>query len=128
MSQDAPDVTEPYEEGHSSPEVSKKRKKMPTLKFSIMGADVNTLIDYVGGENIGTEDAPKWGYDGTEKVLPRAIRVVPEQGMVIDIPNADIEALITADVSSKGIFLVEFTVKPLAVTSGKPFQSFFLAQ
>lgn len=123
IQQQAADVTEHFEEGAAAPEVRKKTKKIPVLTFSIMNADVQMLIDYIGGSNIGTESAPKWGYDGTEVVANKAIHVESEQGLNFDIPNADIEALVNNEASSQGIFLVDFTVTPCAVTSGKPFQA-----
>lgn len=119
MAQDAAEVTEHYEEGKAAPEVRKKKKKMPALTFSIMDANVNDLVEYVGGENIGSESDPKWGYDGDEVVANKAIKVETEQGLDFEIPNGDIEAVINADFSSKGIFLVEFTVTPMAVEAGK---------
>ncbi len=119
IAQDAAEVTEHYEEGKAAPEVRKKSKKIPVLTFSIMDADVQFLIDYIGGENVGTTDAPKWGYSGDEVVANKAVKVESEQGLDFEIPNGDIEAVINADMSAKGIFLVDFTVTPCAVTSGK---------
>lgn len=119
ITQDAAEVAEHFEEGKSAPEVRKKQKKIPKLTFSMMDADVDALINYIGGENVGTELAPKWGFDGDEIVANKAIFVETEQGLDFEIPNGDIEAVINADMSAKGISLVEFTVTPLAVTSGK---------
>lgn len=119
IAQDAADVTEHYEEGKAAPEVRKKSRKMPTLTFSIMDACVQDLVDYVGGENVGGLDSPAWGYDGDEVVANKAIKVVTEQGLDFEIPNGDIEAVINADMSAKGIFLVDFTVTPCAVEAGK---------
>lgn len=119
IGQDAAEVTEHFEEGKSAPEVRKKQKKIPKLTFSMMDADVQALIDYIGGTNVGTELAPKWGFDGDEIVANKAIFVETEQGLNFEIPNGDIEAVINADMSAKGIFLLDFTVTPLAVTSGK---------
>lgn len=119
IAQDAADVTEHYEEGMAAPEVRKKSRKIPRLTFSIMDANVQDLVDYVGGANVGTESAPKWGYDGNEVVANKAIFVKTEQGLDFEIPNGDIEAVINADMSAKGIFLVDFTVTPMAVDAGK---------
>ena len=119
IAQDSADVTEHYEEGKAAPEVRKKSRKMPILTFSIMDASVQDLVDYVGGANVGEHDAPVWGYDGDEVVANKAIKVVTEQGLDFEIPNGDIEAVINADMSAKGIFLVDFTVTPCAVESGK---------
>lgn len=119
IAQDPADVTEHYEEGKAAPEVRKKSKKMPKVTFSIMDANVQDLIDYVGGTNVGTTGAPVWGFDGDEVVANKAILVKAEQGLNFEIPNGDIEAVINADMSAKGIFLVDFTVTPCAVSSGK---------
>ncbi len=54
-----------------------------------------------------------------EVVANVALKVETEQGLDISIPNADVEAVINADFSAKGIFLVDFTVTPCAVSSGK---------
>jgi len=116
LNQDAAEVTEHFEEGKASPKVRNKQKKVPVLKFQIMDADVTQLIDLVGGS---LEDSSKWGFDGTEVVANKAIKVVTEQGYDIEIPNGDIEAVITADISKKGIFLVDVTVTPMSVTAGK---------
>ena len=115
IAQDSADVTEHFEEGMAAPEVRKKSRKIPKLTFSIMDANVDDLVAYVGGENL----SGKWGYDGNEVVANKAIFVESEQGLDFEIPNGDIEAVINADMSAKGIFLVDFTVTPMAVTSGK---------
>ena len=119
LDQATSDVTEHFEEGMSAPEVRKKTKKIPVLTFSVMDCNVQTLVDYIGGEDIGEVGSPIWGFNGDELVENKAIRVKTEQGLWIDIPNADIEAIVKSDFSSKGIFLVEFTVTPMAVTAGK---------
>ena len=75
LSQDAADVTEHFEEGHAAPEVRKKSKKMPKLAFSIMDADVDTLINYIGGSNVGSSGAKKWGLWRTRPYMCRPNRV-----------------------------------------------------
>lgn len=124
ITQDAADVTEHFEEGKAAPEVRKKQKKIPKLTFSIMDADVSTLINYIGGINVGTEQVPIWGFNGDEIVSNKAILVESEQGLNFEIPNADIEAVINADMSAKGIFLIDFTVTPISVTSGKAIRAY----
>jgi hypothetical protein len=119
MTQDAPDVTEHFEEGMSTPEVRTKSRKIQKVTFSLMDADVQALIDYIGGENVGTAQLPKWGYNGDEDVEPKAILIESKKGFNFEIPNADIEAVINADMTAKGIFLVDFTITPMAVENGK---------
>ncbi len=115
LAQATAEVTEHFEEGKAAPEVRKKQKKVPVLTFSIMDPDAQLLADYVGGTNT----AGIWGFNGDEVVANKAIRVETQQGHYIDIPNADIEAVVNAEFSAKGIFLVDFTVTPMAVTGGK---------
>lgn len=115
LNQAAADVTEHFEEGKSSPEVRRKQKKVPVLTFSLMDPDAQLLADYIGGTITGGV----WGFDGTEVVANKSIRAKTEEGLWIDIPNADIEAVINAELSKKGIFLVDFTITPMAVTAGK---------
>lgn len=116
ITQDSADVTEHFEEGAAAPEVREKAKKMPKLVFSIMDANVDDLVNYVGGEKVDTN---KWGYNGDEVVANKAIKVVTKKGLDFEIPNGDIEAVINGEMSGKGIFLIDFVVTPLAVSKGK---------
>lgn len=118
IEQDAPEVTEHFEENKSAPEVRKKDKKIPKIRFSLMDFDAQALADYVGGTNTsGT-----WGYDGSEVVANKSIKLVAEQGLDFEIPNADIEAVLNGEMTSKGILLIDFIVTPTAVSAGKPFR------
>lgn len=116
IAQDAAEVTEHFEEGKSAPEVRKKTKKVPKVTFSLMDCDPDALVKYIGGEKVNTDG---WGFNGDEITSNIAIKIESEQGLDFCIPNADVEAVINADMSAKGIFLVDFTVTPCAVTSGK---------
>ena len=116
INQDAADVTEHFEEGKSAPEVRKKSKKIPKVTFSLMNPDPAMLAAYVGGEVDNNGD---WGYDGDEVTANKAVYVETEQGLDFAIPNGDIEAVINGALSASGIVLVDFTVTPCAVTTGK---------
>lgn len=126
ITQEASEVTEHFEEGNAVPVVRKVSKKPPKLQFSIMDADIDTLVEYIGGTKVTktSTEKTKWAFDGNEVVKNRAILVKSEQGLYFEFPNADIEAVINADMSAKGIFLVEFTVTPLAVSSGKAIRAY----
>lgn len=124
LSQEASEVTEHREEGQAAPEVRKKTKKIPKLTFSIMDCDPEMLAKYIGGKALPVQSSkpngPKyWGFNGSEVVANKAILVETEQGLNFEIPNGDIEAVIDSDMSAKGIFLVNFTVTPMAVAEGK---------
>ncbi len=119
ITQDTADVQEHSEEGKAAPEVRKKSRKIPKIIFSLMDCDALMLIDYIGGSNVGTESAPKWGYDGDEVVANKAVELTTDQGLKFEVPNGDIEANINADMSKKGIFLVDFVITPMAVDAGK---------
>lgn len=128
FSQEASEVTEHFEEGRAAPEVRKKSKKIPKLTFSIMDADIDALVKYVGGTKVDKSGSgngkTRWAFDGSEQVDNRSILVKTEQGLYFEMPNADIEAVVNADMSAKGIFLVEFTVTPLAVKDGKALRAY----
>ena len=126
ISQEQAEVTEHFEEGRSAPEVLKKNKKIPKLTFSIMDADIDARVAYIGGTKVpkGSGGKTKWAFDGNEPVENKAILVKSEQGLNFEIPNADIEAVIDADMSAKGIFLVNFTVTPCAVATGKALRAY----
>lgn len=112
--QEPSEVTEHYEEGKAAPEYRKKSKKVPKITFSLMDVTAKMLADYLGGK----ESDGEWTFDGDEKVNNYAVRVEPEQGLAFNIPNGDIEAVINADMSAKGIFLLDVTVTPMAVNQG----------
>lgn len=116
INQDAADVTEHFEEGKSAPEVRKKSKKIPKVTFSLMNPDPAMLAAYVGG---AVDNNGDWGYDGDEVTANKAVYVETEQGLDFAIPNGDIEAVINGALSASGIVLVDFTVTPCAVTTGK---------
>lgn len=126
FNQDTAEVTEHFEEGQSAPEIRKKSRKIPKFTFSIMDADIDALVAYIGGSKVNKsgQEKTKWAFDGTEEVKNRAILIKSEQGLYFEIPNADIEAVINADMSAKGIFLIDFTVTPLSVSAGKALRAY----
>lgn len=129
MKQNTATVTEHFEEGKAAPEVRNKKKQIPALTFSIMDPDPQMLADYVGGEFVAAAVGPPatpatWGFNGDEVVANRFIRVKSKQGLWVDIPNGDLEATINSEFSEKGIFLVDFSVVPMAVSSGKALKSY----
>ena len=117
INQDAADVTEHFEEGKAAPEVRKKQKKVPKVTFSLMNPDPTMLAAYIGGSVDGTTG--EWKFDGDETVDNKAIYIETEQGLDFAIPNGDIEAVVNGALSASGIVLVDFTVTPCAVTTGK---------
>ena len=117
--QEKAEVTEHFEEGKAAPTIRKKTKKVPVLTFSIMDPDPAMLAKYVGGTVVNGG----WAFDGDEVVANRAITAVSQEGLNFEIPNADIEAVVNDDMSAKGIFLVDFTVTPCTVETGKAFRA-----
>lgn len=120
LAQAESEVTEHFEEGKSSPAVRVKTKKIPVLKFSILDPDATLLKTLVGGTLTGSV----WSFNGTEAVANAAIRVMSEQGLWVDVPNGDIDAVVNADFSKKGIFLIDVTVTPMEVDNGESIKSY----
>lgn len=120
IAQDAPEVKEHFEENVAAPDIVIKQNKMPKVTFSLFDVTPQMLAEFIGGTVTGTGNTESWGYDGTEVVANKAIALETSIGNFdIEIPNADIQAVIDADMSKQGIFLVNFTVTPAAVTAGK---------
>ena len=81
-----------------------------------MNPDPTMLANYVGGT---VDEKGGWGYDGDEVTANKAVYIETEQGLDFAIPNGDIEAVINGALSTSGIVLIDFTVTPCAVTTGK---------
>lgn len=120
INQDAAEVTEHFEEGVAAPEVRRKKRKIPAARFSLMNPSGLHLVNYEGGEAV---DTAGWGTDGTEVIQNKCIILVAEQGLTFVIPNADIEAVLTGNLSASGILLLDCTVTPLT-NSGKSIYAF----
>lgn len=115
LSQDAPEVTELFAEGYSAPVYKNKEPKMPKLTFSLLGPAAATMAEYLGGEV--SEDGV-WSFKGDEIVANKAFKVITKVGYNIEIPNADIEAVLTGDLSGTDALKIDVTVTPLSVTTG----------
>lgn len=126
LGQDKSEVTEHYEEGRAAPEVRKKTKKIPVFTFSIMNADIDMLVAYVGGTKEEKKEGgkSKWTFDGSENVANCSFLIKSDQGLWFEVPNGDIDAVINSEMSAKGIFLVDFVVTPLAVSEGKAIRAY----
>lgn len=120
-SQDDPEVTEFFEEGKAIPAVSTEKKKPIVFSFSLMNPDPQMLSTYLGGSYTAADATygSKWGWDGSEAVANKGVLIEPKAGMKIYIPNGKIQAKLNAELSSKSLVLVDFTVTPQGVTSGK---------
>lgn len=111
MTQDAPEVTDHYEEGKAFPAISNKEKKAPKVEFSIMNPDAKFLADHMGGTYNATDKS--WSFDGSEVVAPGEWEIITKKGMDFTIPKGDAEVTIDFEISDKGLLLVKFVITPL---------------
>ncbi len=123
MTQDAPDITEHFEEGHTSPAVLEETKKTPKLEFSIMNPDAQFLQTHLGGTYDSTTKT--WSFDGTETVTEGKWDVITKKGLDFTINRGKANATIDFDISDKGLLLVKFVVTPLQPTEAgkKPIEA-----
>lgn len=121
LSQDAAEVTEHFEEGKVVPFYRKKTKKAPVLTFSLVVDDLNQLVKTVGGSLITDEQGNVigWGFNGDELANDAAVLAITKQGLDIEIPNGDIDAVCNEDIGGDGVFMVSVTVTPKSVDEGK---------
>ncbi|MGX9985830.1 hypothetical protein [Soonwooa purpurea] len=112
LTQDAPDVTEHFEEGVSSPAIKNKENKIPKLEFSIMNPDAQFLKTHLGGDYDAASKT--FGYDGTSVVANGEWEILPKKGFEsITIAKGDADVSIDFEISDKGLLLVKFVVTPL---------------
>jgi len=118
LNQAESEVTEHKEEGAAAPAIVFTQKQPIILTFSLMNMDIDMMVKYIGGIKIpGVGGKPDmWGFDGSETVDNYSIRILPKHGLAFYVPNAKIDAVVTGEMTSEGIFLVAFTITPLAVS------------
>lgn len=107
---DDPDVTEFYAEEVDDPVITKSKKGKSTLAMSIMDPSVDVLKEFLGGS---IDEDGAWVDGEVYENIELSVRIIPDQGFVIDAPRVQINAklnfalnnssLATLDVS--GIFL-----------------------
>lgn len=122
VTQDAPDVTEHFEEGNPVPIIRTTTKKPPKVSFSIVVEDLETLERLIGGKASDSE----WA-EGQNFAANLAIRVISKQGMMINIPNASISGSFDWELSDKGLMKIAVEAVPQDVDTRKPFVTTMLA-
>ena len=106
LTQNEPEEIEHYAEECDTPIVSVSRPGKIILSFSIMDADVDTLVSLLGG-NKG--DNGSWNAPEVIPTVEMSIRVTQKSGMVIEIPRARVVAKFNASFSRSGMFLISVT-------------------
>ena len=112
MTQDDAETTEHYAEELDDPVVSISKAGKTNFAFSIMNADVDTLVKLLGGKKNGTS----WEAPATLPTIEKSVRITPQQGLKFEIPRMKLVAKINATFSKSGILLLEVTGTVLAPT------------
>ncbi len=110
LTQNEPEEIEHYAEESDSPIVSVSRPGKIILSFSIMDADVDTLVSLLGG-NKGENGS--WNAPEVIPSIEMSLRVTPKSGMVIEIPRARVVAKFNGSFSRSGVFLISVTATVL---------------
>lgn len=115
--QNDPEVTDHYAEESEVPVVSVSKAGKIVLSFSVMDADVDTLVELMGG----TKDAESgaWNAPDVDPAMELSVRVTPKSGLQIEIPRASVVAKLNGSFSRSGIFLIAVTATVLRAP-GKP--------
>lgn len=114
MTQEDPETTEHYAEELDDPVVSVSRGGKINFAFSIMNADVDTLVTLLGGTK---STAGAWEAPAKLPVVEKSVRIIPEQGLKFEIPRMKLATKINAEFSKKGLFLLEVAGTVLAPNS-----------
>lgn len=116
LAQEAGDKVEFREEGVSAPKVIIQKSGTWTFAFEIMNVDTKMLSDFIGGAVVGKT----WTFDGTTKVVEKALFIKPKVGLYWQIPRASISATIGGDMNEDGLITLSVTVTPLAPAAKEP--------
>ena len=120
FNQDDPDITEHREEGVAAPKVVQVTKTLPYITLSLMNPSADVLSKVFGG----TASGDVWGINGDEADVVKSVRLVTKVGLDFGIPNAMLTAKMNSTtIGDKTIVLVDVTIRPQAVASGKAFQT-----
>lgn len=123
LTQEEGEETEHFEENNPIPEFSETEQSTPVLEFDIMNADVDFLVEYMGGTKKSENGKDTWIMASSPAPVTKALRIISKQGLNFDMPNALLSARLNNELNSKGINLVHFKVKPLATTANNAFQA-----
>lgn len=114
MTQEDPETTEHYAEELDDPVVSVSRGGKTNFAFSIMNADVDTLVTLLGGTKSA---AGAWEAPDKLPIIEKSVRITPEQGLKFEIPRMKLVTKINAEFSKKGLLLLEVAGTVLAPTA-----------
>lgn len=115
--QNDPEVTDHYAEESDVPVVSISKAGKIVLSFSIMDADVDTLVELMGGTK--DTESGTWNAPDVDPAMELSVRVTPKSGLQIEIPRASVVAKLNGSFSRSGIFLITVTATVLRA-EGKP--------
>ena len=110
LTQNEPEEIEHYAEECDTPVVCVSRPGKIILSFSIMDADVDTLVSLLGGSK---SESGAWNAPEVIPSIEMSIRVTPKSGMVIEIPRARVVAKFNGSFSRSGVFLISVTATVL---------------
>ena len=107
LTQNEPEVIDHYAEESDVPVVSVSKGGKVLLTFSIMDADVDALVELMGG----TKDLESgaWNAPDVNPTVELSIRVTPKSGLQIEIPRASVVAKLNGSFSRSGLFLITVT-------------------
>jgi len=99
----------------SSKKIIQKTKEGSELKLSVMDPSMDELVAFEGGTKGTTSGTPSkatYKEPATAKNIELAFKVIPEDGVVLNISCAAVSSKKNTTYSSKGITLLELTIEP----------------
>lgn len=116
MATDDPEITEFYAEEVDDPVVIKSKKGKTTLNFSIMNPGIDTLVSVLGGTKSGEAPNEVWNAPAQIPTINQSVKVTPDEGLAISIPNGYLTGKINGDFSRKGLFMIDVSIQVLTPT------------
>lgn len=115
--QEDPEKTQHFEEGKLFPVVTVFEGKVIGIKVQFI-VDGTDALEHIGG----TTASGTWSISQSAQ-QNAAIKIVTDQGLDFDIPNAVYTAKIVGKLTKKDIIRVELMIEPQEVTTGDAFRA-----
>lgn len=105
ITQDDAEVTEFYAEEVDDPVVTKSKKGKTTFAMSIMDPSVDVLKQFLGGK---ISDGI-WEDGDLYENIELSLRIIPDQGFVIEAPRVKIDAKINGSLNNSSLMTLDIT-------------------
>lgn len=111
-----PQLTEFYAEEVDDPIYISKKKGKTTFTFQLGFPDFDQMVAVLGGTKTGSGNTQKWTAPSTYPTIEKSWKVVPTNGLVLNIPRGSIQAKLTGGYMSTDNLKIDVVITVLTPT------------